>query len=314
MNDHPIKVLLVEDNPGDARLLREMLAEVGGISFELEYADQLSSGLERLAVEGIDLILLDLSLPDSQGLDTFARANAQAPQVPIIVLSGLDDEVLAVKAVREGAQDYLVKGLVDSNLLARAIRYAIERKKAEEALRKARDELERRVEARTVELSKANAMLKEQITERKQAEEERARLQQEIIEAQRLALRELSTPIVPVLEGVLVLPLVGGIDTRRAQQIMETLLEAIGQHQAEVVLIDITGVPVVDTGVAHHLLQVTRAAALLGAKCVLVGISPEVAQTIVALGLNLSGITTKADLQAGIEYALETTGKKIVPL
>ena len=144
------------------------------------------------------------------------------------------------------------------------------------------------------------------ITERKRA--------QEVIEAQRQALRELSTPIVPVLEDVLVLPLVGSIDTGRAQQIMETLLEAIGRHQAEVMIIDITGVPVVDTGVANHLLQVTRAAALLGAECVLVGISPDVAQTIVSLGVELSGIATRADLQAGIEHALEMTGKKIVLL
>ncbi len=144
------------------------------------------------------------------------------------------------------------------------------------------------------------------ITERKRT--------QEVIEAQRQALRELSTPIVPVLEEVLVLPLVGSIDTRRAQQVMETLLDAIGGHQAEVVIIDITGVPVVDTGVANHLLQVTRAAALLGAECVLVGISPDVAQTIVSLGVDLSGIATKADLQAGIEHALEKTGKRIVSL
>ncbi|MGQ9627821.1 MAG: PAS domain-containing protein [Anaerolineae bacterium] len=134
MNEHTIKVLLVEDNLGDARLLQEMLAEVRGFSFDLKCADRLSLGLEQLAEGGIDLLLLDLSLPDSRGLEAFARVKAQAPKVPIIVLSGLDDEALAVKAVQEGAQDYLVKGQIDSNLLARAIRYAIERKQMEEAL------------------------------------------------------------------------------------------------------------------------------------------------------------------------------------
>ncbi len=150
------------------------------------------------------------------------------------------------------------------------------------------------------------------ITERKRLEEDRERLQHKIIEAQRRALQELSTPIVPVIEGVLVLPLVGSIDTWRAQQVMETLLEAISQYQAKVVIVDITGVMVVDTGVANHLMQVVRAAGLLGSECVLVGISPEVAQTIVSLGVDLSSISTQANLQSGIEYALRKTGRRIV--
>ena len=135
MEDKVVKVLLVEDNPGDARLIREMLAEAKGTRFNLERVDRLSMGLERLAAGGFGVALLDLSLPDSSGLDTFARVYAQAPQVPTIVLTGLADEALALKAVREGAQDYLVKGQVDSPLLVRAIRYAIERKKLEEAIR-----------------------------------------------------------------------------------------------------------------------------------------------------------------------------------
>jgi GAF domain-containing protein len=129
--DGPIRILLIEDNPGDARLLQEMLVEAKGLSFELEQREQLSTGLEWLAEGNPDVILLDLSLPDSQGFDTVTQVLAQAPQAPIIVLSGLDDEDLAVSAVRVGAQDYLVKGQVSSDLLARAIHYAIERKRAE---------------------------------------------------------------------------------------------------------------------------------------------------------------------------------------
>jgi len=136
MEDKHIKVLMIEDNPRDARLIREMLSEVRGALFDLKCADQLSTGLERLAAGGVDVLLLDLILPDSQGLNTFAKAYAQAPEIPIVVLTGLDDETLAVKAVREGAQDYLVKGQVDGNLLERSMRYAIERKWAEEALRR----------------------------------------------------------------------------------------------------------------------------------------------------------------------------------
>lgn len=131
---------------------------------------------------------------------------------------------------------------------------------------------------------------------------------------QRLLIQELSTPIVPIHEGVLVLPLVGAIDSRRATQIMESVLERIVGYQADVVILDITGVPVVDTGVANHLLQMARAVKLLGAEVVLVGIGAEIAQTIVQLGVELRDVTTRANLQAGISYALERQGFAIAPV
>ena len=134
-----LKVLLIEDNPGDARLLVELLSDPSGVAFELEEANTLAAGLERLRQGGIVLILLDLSLPDSLGIDTFKKVQNSAPQVPIIVMSGLDDEALAIKTVHEGAQDYIVKGDVDTRLLVRAMRYAIERKRAEEELARERD-------------------------------------------------------------------------------------------------------------------------------------------------------------------------------
>ena len=142
MNRKPIEILLIEDNPGDARLIGEMLVETRSALFELKWADRLSSGLEYLEAGGFDVVLLDLSLPDSFGLNTLAKVHAQAPQVPIVVLSGLDDEEMAIKAVRKGAQDYLVKGHVDGNLLERAVHYAIERKQTEEALRASRRKIE----------------------------------------------------------------------------------------------------------------------------------------------------------------------------
>jgi phosphoserine phosphatase RsbU/P len=140
-NDQPIRALLVEDNPGDARLIREMLREAraGHAVVQLTHADRLAAGLEHLAAHPTDVVLLDLSLPDSGGFDTFARTHAAAPDVPIVVLSGLDDEDTAVRAVQAGAQDYLVKGRVDGALLVRAVRYAIER----QTLQAARQELER---------------------------------------------------------------------------------------------------------------------------------------------------------------------------
>jgi PAS domain S-box-containing protein len=139
----PIRVLLVEDNPGDARLLREAVGEVTGPDLEWVTVERLGEAIRRLPEEQLDVILLDLSLPDSHGFETFARAVEAAPDLPIVVLTGLDDEDLAVRTVQAGAQDYLVKGHLDGHLLVRAIRYAIERRRSVHAL----EESERRFRA-----------------------------------------------------------------------------------------------------------------------------------------------------------------------
>jgi diguanylate cyclase (GGDEF)-like protein len=127
-------VLLIEDNPGDARLLQEMLAEEPTAPFRLRCADRLSRAMEVLSSHKIELLLLDLSLPDSQGLETFAAVYAHSPKVPIIVLTGNDDDALALSAVKAGAQDYLYKGRLDRELLLRSMHYSIERKRYQEEL------------------------------------------------------------------------------------------------------------------------------------------------------------------------------------
>ncbi|MFC0274438.1 STAS domain-containing protein [Metabacillus herbersteinensis] len=132
------------------------------------------------------------------------------------------------------------------------------------------------------------------------------------VSLQKIALQELSAPLIPIFENITVMPLVGTIDTERAKRIMENLLNGVVQHRSQVVLIDITGVPVVDTMVAHHIIQASEAVRLVGAQCLLVGIRPEIAQTIVNLGINLNQVITKNSLQKGIEAALEMTNRKIV--
>ena len=136
--DSRLKVLLIEDNLGDFRLIQEMFKE-SGTNVELKWAKQLSTGLANLKEESFDGLLVDLGLPDSQGFDTFKKMHDQAPQIPIVVITGLADDGLAMRAVREGAQDYLIKGQIDSHLLIRAIRHAMERKRAEEALRESEE-------------------------------------------------------------------------------------------------------------------------------------------------------------------------------
>jgi diguanylate cyclase (GGDEF)-like protein len=130
----PISVLLVEDNPGDARLVKEFLAETSNAQFNLTHVDRFGEAFRRLAETSFDVVLLDLSLPDAQGLGTVRRIHMEFPAVPIVVLSGMNDEALAVQAVQGGAQDYLVKGEGGGSLLMRSMRYAIERKQSEERL------------------------------------------------------------------------------------------------------------------------------------------------------------------------------------
>ncbi|WP_408009054.1 STAS domain-containing protein [Pseudalkalibacillus sp. A8] len=134
------------------------------------------------------------------------------------------------------------------------------------------------------------------------------------ISVQKKALLELSAPLIPVFESISVMPLIGTIDTERAKLIMENLLDGVIKNRSQVVLIDITGVPVVDTMVAHHIIQAAEAVRLIGSKCILVGIRPEIAQTIVNLGIDLSEFPTRSTLLKGIEAALELTNKKIEAL
>lgn len=142
------------------------------------------------------------------------------------------------------------------------------------------------------------------ITSLKEAEAEQLALREEIIRAQEMVLRELSTPLIPISDDVLIMPLIGAIDTRRAQQILETLLQGVAEHGGSTAIIDITGVSVVDTQVANALVQAARAVRLLGASVILSGVGPEIAQTLIGLGVDLAGIKTLGTLQRSVAYAL----------
>lgn len=134
-NHKTMKVLLIEDDPDYFRLIQEMMAEARNSVFDLEGADRLETGLKYLAEREYDVILLDLGLPESHGLETFTRVQSEFLHIPIVVLTGNIDEEQGTKAVQLGAQDYLIKGEVESNLLVRVLHYSIERKKAEEQIK-----------------------------------------------------------------------------------------------------------------------------------------------------------------------------------
>jgi signal transduction histidine kinase len=179
MSDKPIRLLLVEDNEADAVLLGQSLLERGAEFYDVTRAETMADAIDRLRREEFDAILLDLSLPDSHGAETVAQVNAAAEDVPIVVMTGLDDEATAVEAVRCGAQDFLIKGQSDGRLMARAIRYAIERKQAERQLMALNETLEQRVAERTAVATRRATQLQVLASELTRTEQrERRRLAQ----------------------------------------------------------------------------------------------------------------------------------------
>ncbi len=170
-NEDCIRVLLVEDSPSDARLLCELLQDYPPQKFAIEHVERLDEAIRLAAGRAFDVVLLDLTLPDSTGLDTCARMRRAAPHVPIVVLTGVDDETMALEAMRQGVEDYLVKGQIHGGTLGRAIRYAVERKQAQEALRELNATLESRVAQRTAELEHRTRQLQRLTLELSQAED-----------------------------------------------------------------------------------------------------------------------------------------------
>jgi signal transduction histidine kinase len=159
MNNKMIQVLFFEDNSGDVRLIKEFLREDDMDQYTLIHVERLDAGIKYLTQEKPDVIMLDLGLPDSQGLETFTKVYAQAAEVPIVILTGLNDFEHAVTAVKAGAQDYLVKGEGDGATLVRSLRYAIERKRTEQKLKEYSEHLEAMVDERTRELRESQAQI-----------------------------------------------------------------------------------------------------------------------------------------------------------
>lgn len=186
-----LKILLVEDSPSDAALLQESLFQSDGGGFEFTLAGSWGEAAARLREQRFDVLLLDLSLPDTTGRDTFVRARAEAPHLPIVVLTGQANETVGLEAVRHGIQDYLIKGQAFGRHTARAIRYAIERMQAETALKAAeaslqreRDQLEVRVQERTAELSESNEALQAEMVQRHRAEQAHRDLLRRLVAAE----------------------------------------------------------------------------------------------------------------------------------
>ncbi|WP_437551657.1 response regulator [Sorangium sp. So ce367] len=188
-------------------------------------------------------------------------------------------------------------------------------------LRRSNERLETEVARQTEELRQTNERLQRELVERARAEEERARaeeeraaLQAEVIDAQSARLAELSTPLIPITDHIMVMPLIGTIDSARAEQALEAALNGVQTNRAKVVIIDVTGVTVLDSAVASTLMSTATALRLLGSKTVITGIRAELAQTLIDLGVDLGAVVTKGTLQSGIGYALRQAGDGVAGL
>lgn len=325
-----VNILMVDDRPQNLLALEAVLGDMGQ---NLIRANSGREALKHLLDQEFALILLDVQMPGLDGYETatLAREREQSRHTPIIFLTAINQSDAQVfKGYSSGAVDYMFKPFVPEVLRAKVsvfvdlyrstqevrrqaelLRRAnveleneiAERRKAEEALHKVHEELEARVERRTAQLARANAELEAEGAERLRAEQDRARLQEEAIRMQAAMLEELSTPLIPLSDAVVIMPLVGTIDSKRAEQILAVLSQGVVSKGARVAIIDITGVPTVDTHVASVLIRASQAVRLLGAEVVLTGIRSRVARALVELGVDLGGLVTRGSLQAGITYA-----------
>ncbi|WP_438024153.1 response regulator [Sorangium sp. So ce233] len=312
-------VLLIDDDPLHLETLSGVLAAE---ALDVAIMNDSEEALAFVGQEKPDLILLDVTMPGIDGFELCARlkANPETEDIPVIFMTSLTETHHRVHGFRVGAVDYVAKPFEHTELLARVrthlslrstaralaekntalAREIQERASAEQALSRALRELEQATE----ELRHANARLSEELHERGRADAARAALQEQIITVQRERLAELSTPLIPITGGILVMPLIGAIDVERASQVIEAALSGASERRARFLILDITGVKVVDATVAGALVQAARGLELLGTRAIITGVRPEVAQTLVRLDLRLDELVTKATLQAGVEYAL----------
>ncbi len=316
-------VLIVDDDPLHLETLSSALASE---SLDIAVMNDSAEALAFVRREMPDLILLDVTMPGIDGFELCKRLKSapETADIPVIFTTSHTEARYRIQGFSVGAVDYVTKPFERTELLSRvrthiSLRGAArslrernaelaqeiqERVSAEQALSKALRELERTTE----ELRQANARLAEELRERERAEAARCALQEQVISVQRERLLELSTPLIPITDGILVMPLIGAIDTERASQAIEAALSGASERRAKLLILDITGVKVVDATVAGALVRAARGLELLGTRAIITGVRPEVAQALARLEIRLDTLVTKATLQAGVEYALGARG------
>lgn len=314
-------VLLADDKPANLAVLEQVLA---GEAIQIAFATDGNMVLELVKNEVPDLILLDVLMPGMGGFETCRRLKADPTtrEIPVIFMTSLNETAYRLEGLQLGAVDYLAKPFDEAELLARVrtqltLRRTMRTLQAQNerlaeqtseraAAESAREVLTQQLLRRTEELRLANERLEQELHRREQAELARAQLQEQVIAAQRDRLLEMSTPLIPITEHIVVMPLIGTLDAERAQRALETVLFGASERRAQFVILDITGLREVDDSVASLLVRAATALRLLGARAVITGIRPEVARVLASRSISLAATETKATLKDGIAYAMAT--------
>lgn len=316
-------VLIADDDPHSIELIYNALIEE---PIELTVANDGKGTLTAASTGQPDIILLDVLM---EGIDGFEicrllKADEATREIPIVFMTALTEISARVQAFRLGGVDYIVKPFEPEELVARVRTHLslrsmtkslkeqnarLERQVAERlAAEAARDVLTREIMARTEELRQANEQLSRELKERERAEAARAALQDQLLSAHQQRLRELSTPLIPISDRIMVMPLIGSMDVERARQVMESALDGAAQRRAECVILDVTGLRDINAEVADLLVRAGQGLRLLGARVIITGIRPEVARALVELGTSLDTIVTRATLQDGVAHAMQVSG------
>ncbi len=309
-------VLIVDDDHDNLRLTADALSALGA---EIAIATSGSGALEQAALEPPDLILMDVQMPGLDGFETCRRlkANPWTRDIPVIFMTALSAPNDKLKGLALGAVDFVTKPIHQAELLARVqvhLKIRTMAKALEEQNSQLKREVDERIAAETEqrklaqELLMTNARLETELVERERSQRVQTALQQEIITMQKTRLAEMATPVIPITDRILVMPLIGTVDAERAQQLLSVATEGALARRAEVFIFDITGIKCVDASVAQSLVNTAAALKLLGTRVVLTGIRPDVARAFVALNIHLEAISTFSTLHDGVSHALGRFG------